>query len=74
MDLCEFEAFLVYRTSSRTARATQRKKINPGDWRDVLVVKKSTGCSPRGPEFNSQEPHGDLQPSIMGSDVLFWCV
>ena len=26
----------------------------------------------RGPEFNLQQPHGGLQPSIMGSDALFW--
>jgi hypothetical protein len=25
----------------------------------------------RGPEFNSQQPHGSLQPSVMGSDALF---
>ena len=29
---------------------------------------KSTDCSFRGPEFNSQQPHGDSQPSIMKSD------
>jgi hypothetical protein len=34
-------------------------------WRDGLVVKK-TGCSSRGPEFNSQQPHGGSQPSVMG--------
>ena len=28
MDLCEFEASLVYRVSSRTARATQRKTLS----------------------------------------------
>ena len=27
MDLCEFEAILVYRASSRTARATQRNPV-----------------------------------------------
>ena len=21
-----------------------------------------------------QQPHGDLQPSVMGSDAFFWCV
>jgi hypothetical protein len=42
-------------------------------WRDGLAVK-STDCSSRGPEFNSQQPHGDSQPSVMGSDALFWCV
>jgi hypothetical protein len=29
-------------------------------------VVKNTGCSPRGPEFNSQNP------SRKGSDALFW--
>jgi hypothetical protein len=33
---------------------------------------KNTGCSSRGPEFNSQQPHGGSQPSVMGSDALFW--
>nr|CDQ08554.1 Bm14336 [Brugia malayi] len=27
---------------------------------------------PRGPEFNSQQPHGGSQPSIMRSGALFW--
>jgi hypothetical protein len=35
---------------------------------------KNTDCSSRGPEFNSQQPHGGSQPSVMGSDALFWCV
>jgi len=44
-----------------------------GGWRDGSAVK-STDCSSRGPEFNSQQPHGGSQPSLMGSDALFWCV
>jgi hypothetical protein len=40
-------------------------------WRDGSVVK-STGCSSKGPEFNSQQPQGGSQSSIMGSDALFW--
>jgi hypothetical protein len=39
-------------------------------WRDGSEIK-STGCSSRGPEFNSQHPHGGSQPSIMRSDTLF---
>jgi hypothetical protein len=35
-------------------------------------VVKSTGCSSRGPEFNSQQTHGGSQPLVMGSDALFW--
>jgi hypothetical protein len=79
--ISEFESNLVYRVSSRTARTAQRnpvsgiKKKKEGSecWRDSSEVK-STDCSTRGPEFNSQQPHGGSQPYIMGSDVLFWCV
>jgi hypothetical protein len=42
-----------------------------GGWRDGSGVK-STACSFRGPEFNSQQPHGGSQPSVMGSNALFW--
>jgi hypothetical protein len=37
-------------------------------------VVKSTDCSSEGPEFKFQQPHGGSQPSVMGSDALFWCV
>jgi hypothetical protein len=37
-------------------------------WRDGSVVKTTS----RGPEFNSQQPHGGSQPFIMGSDALSW--
>jgi hypothetical protein len=40
-------------------------------WRDGSEVKMS-GCSSTGPEFNSQQPHGGSQPSVMRSDALFW--
>jgi hypothetical protein len=48
-------------------------KCTVGGWRDGSVVK-STDCSSKGPEFKSQQPHGDSQPSVMRSDALFWCV
>jgi hypothetical protein len=41
-----------------------------GDWRDGSAVK-SNDCSSRGPEFNSQQPHGGWQPSVMRSDAFF---
>jgi len=47
-------------------------KIKPIGWRDGSVIK-NTGCSSRGPEFNSQHPRGDSQPSVMASDALYWC-
>jgi len=37
-------------------------------WRDGSAVK-SSNCSARGPEFNSQQPHGGSQPSVMRSGV-----
>jgi hypothetical protein len=71
----EFEDSLVYRVSSRSARATQRNPVskNQQGWRDGTEVK-STGCSSRGPEFNSQQSHGGSQPSVMGTGALCWCV
>jgi hypothetical protein len=76
--ISEFEASLVYRVSSRTARVIQRnpvlktpkptpntnnkKEYQSGGWSDGSVVK-STGCSSRGSEFSSKQPHGGLQPS-----------
>ncbi|CAO2640768.1 hypothetical protein LEMLEM_LOCUS25486 [Lemmus lemmus] len=40
-------------------------------WRDGSVVKR-IACSSKGPEFNSQQPHGGSQPSVMRSGTLFW--
>jgi hypothetical protein len=37
-------------------------------------VVKHNDCSSKGPEFNSQQPHSGLQPSVMESDALSWCV
>jgi hypothetical protein len=30
-----------------------------------------TDCSFRGPEFNSQQPHGGLQPSVVGPGASY---
>jgi hypothetical protein len=48
-------------------------KISIWGWRDGSKVK-STDCSSEGPEFKSQQPPGDSQPSITKSDSLFWRV
>jgi hypothetical protein len=37
-------------------------------------VVKSTSCSFRGPEFNSRQPHGGSQTSVVGFNALFWGV
>jgi hypothetical protein len=42
-----------------------------GGWTDGSVVKSNVRSS-RGPEFNSQKPHGCSLPSILGLDALFW--
>jgi hypothetical protein len=47
---------------------------NLRDGLERWLVVKSTVCSSRGPEFNSQQPHGGSQPSVMGFGALFWCV
>jgi hypothetical protein len=41
--------------------------IGEKGWRDDSAVQSSF----RGPEFNSQQPHGGSQPSVMGSDAFF---
>ena len=48
-------------------------KIQSRGWRAGSVVK-STDCLSKGPVFNSQQPHGGSQPSVMGSDAFFCCV
>jgi hypothetical protein len=68
----------VANTLKRNAKQKSRQPINiikkgRGDWRDGSVVK-STNCTSRGPEFNSQQPHGGSQPSLIGSYALFWSI
>jgi hypothetical protein len=45
-----------------------RIEKNFSGWRDGSAVK-STDCSSEGPEFKSQQPHGDSQPSDTSSGV-----
>jgi hypothetical protein len=49
-----------------TGRALNRqmKRFCLEGWRDGSVLK-SINCSSRGPEFNSQQPHGGSQSSVM---------
>jgi hypothetical protein len=53
-------------TSSYKIKMNHKKDIWRG-WKDGPAVK-STGCSSRGPKFNSQQS----QPYIIVSNVLFW--
>jgi hypothetical protein len=47
------------------------ERISWGSWRDASMVK-STGCSHRGPGFDSQHPYGTQQsPAIPVPRALF---
>jgi hypothetical protein len=59
--------------NTRECQKPQLDKSMLGGWRDGSVAK-STDCSSEGPEFKSQQPHGDSQPSVMISDAISWCV
>jgi hypothetical protein len=79
--ISEFEASLVYRVSFRTAEGytekpclEKKKKIKVRAGEMAQRLKALTACSSRGPEFNSQQPHSGLQPSVMECNVLCWCV
>jgi hypothetical protein len=55
-----------------TSYKAARIKSTWRGWRDGSAVQ-STDCSSEGPEFKSQQQHGDSQPLVMRSDALFWC-
>ena len=44
---------------------------NEMNWRDGSE-DKSISYSSRGSEFNSQQPHGSLQPFVTRSGAYFW--
>jgi hypothetical protein len=58
------------KVSSGLVKGYQYLRFASRELRDGSAVK-STDCSSRDPEFNSQQPHGGSQPSAMGSDALF---
>jgi hypothetical protein len=45
------------------------KKQVPGAGEMAQLVR-APDCSPKGPEFKSQQPHGGSQPSVTRSDSL----
>jgi hypothetical protein len=64
----EFKTKRVLKESTKL----KKKKVNRKAREVAQWLRALSSC--RGPEFNSQQPHGGSQPSIMGSDALFWCV
>jgi hypothetical protein len=61
----------VPKAISIPAQQPQFKEHTNRAWRHGSATK-STGCSSRGPELKSQQPHDGSQPSVMGSGALFW--
>jgi hypothetical protein len=56
----QFTQSIIYQYMDDILRGDSRKdvlEIKFKGWRDGSAVK-STDCSSRGPEFNSQQPHG----------------
>jgi hypothetical protein len=67
-------SLVVFRLESHGRECScEQKNTDSRGWRDGSVVK-STVYPSKGPQINSQQPHGGSQPCIMGSDALFWCV
>ena len=67
--------------SSRTARATHSETLflktnqtKQGVKEMAQWLQALTALPDILSEFKSQKPHGGSQPSVMGSDALFWCV
>ena len=78
----EFQDSQGYTDKPCLEKKKKKKKQNNNNnktsfkWLDMAGAEyssavKSTDCSSRGPEFNSQQPHSGSQPSVMASDVLF---
>jgi hypothetical protein len=56
-------------------KQTAHSFIRKSPWGlEMAQQLKSTDSSSKGPEFNSQQPHGGSQPSVVRSDAIFWCV
>jgi hypothetical protein len=59
----EIEVFADMLENNNTYDNIMFRKYVVG-WSNGSEVK-STDCSSRGPEFNSQQPHSSSQPSVM---------
>lgn len=62
--------FCEYKTELFWCQTASYKNLKIWGWRIGLVVK-STECFSSDPAFNSQQPLGSPQPSIVGSDAFF---
>lgn len=54
-------------------REREEKRREDKGWKDGSGLRALAALIFRGPEFNLQQPHGGLQSSVLGFDVLFGC-
>ena len=77
MDFCEFEASLVYRVSSRTARATQRNPVLKGKKNNQNQTKpkqkNQTNKEERERERERERESASPQVSLEKAGPLFCC-
>ena len=59
-----FISKIIWRSKKETHR------LEAGEM--VQRLRALAACSSRGPEFNSQQPHGSTQTSIIGYDAILW--
>jgi hypothetical protein len=72
--VCPSQEVVIKSRNCRQWCCVMLLKMDSWGWRDGSAVK-STDCSPEGPEFKSQQPHGGSQLSVMRSGALFfWSV
>lgn len=62
------------RASSRTAsRAIEKLCLKTNKQAGEMAQRlRALVVLPKGPEFNSQQPHGGSQPSVVRSGTPFW--
>ena len=56
------------RVQKQLKQPSQEPETETGEMAQWL---RTLTCTSRGPEFNTQQPHGGSQPSVMRFDTLF---
>jgi hypothetical protein len=65
----------MYRQTRDSCTSNKNIENRAGEMAQQLTALSDiTDGSSKGPEFNSQQSHGTSQPSVMGSNALFWCI
>jgi hypothetical protein len=66
INLYNWTYYLNFRTFSLISLETHTSAGEMARWLNALTDLEVV--------FNSQQPHGGSQPTVMGSNALFWCV